>query len=112
MTGKFYYKQLPKSDVRVIVAVLVVLLSFLLPAVQYQKWKKAMDYVKYAASNNLGLKNGGTKETMEVYRRAAERYQHEVPGGEGVKQSKMMKDPHFLAIIEDVSLHFTYFLVL
>jgi hypothetical protein len=106
VTGKFYYKQLPKSDVRVILAVLVILLSFVLPAIQYQKWKKAMDYVKYAAANNLGLKAGGTKETMEVFRRAAERYEQEVAGGSGgaVKQAKMMKDPEFLRIIDEVKI--------
>ena len=90
--------------------------SFLLPIVQYQKHQRAVNYLTHATINNLGLKNGGTKETMELYRRAEELFKaryaerntssstasrksnkEKCPSG-----SKMLKDPMFKVIVDEV----------
>jgi hypothetical protein len=43
--------------------------------IQYQKYERAIKSIKSSTLNNLGLKNGGTKETLELYRRAAVQYE-------------------------------------
>ncbi len=97
---------MPKADVRIIIASIIIFFSVLLPIVQYQKWQRAVNYLKYATINNLGLKNGGTKETMELYRRAEERFhlQHKsnCNNEKYLSNLKMLKDPLFLTIVDDV----------
>ena len=108
VTGKYYFRALPKADVRLIIAGIVLFFSVLLPVVQYQKWQRAVNYLRHATLNNLGLKNGGTKETMELYRRAESRYQdwykteHPNAKGKCPSGSKMTKDPSFLSIVDEV----------
>ncbi len=119
MTGKFYYRQLPQADVRFIIFGLVLFFSILLPIVQYQKWQSAVKYLCYASLNNLPLKAGGTKQTVEIYRRAVEKYEERTnPPVDGtskgkvippkVKPSKLTKDPLFIQIIDEVN-YFPYF---
>ena len=112
VTGKFYYRQLPKADVRAIVAGLVLFLSILLPVVQYQKWKRATDFLRFAATSNLSLQAGGTKATMELHRRAVEAYEARVAESnkgskdrEKLKPSRMMKDPEFIHIVDQVCIY-------
>lgn len=90
---------------------------------QYQKWQRAVGYLRYATINNLGLKNGGTKETLELFRRAEELFKirylesknstgtttsnsstrskssknEKIPSG-----SKMLKDPLFSVVVDEV----------
>lgn len=78
MSGQHYYRNLPKSDVRVIILVVVALLSWFFHSVQYSKYERAVKFLKNAAENNLSLKNGGTKQTIELYRRASEMYDEHV----------------------------------
>jgi hypothetical protein len=123
VTGRFYYQKLPHSDVRVILFLLVLLFSALWPAIQYQKWQSAVKYLQLASAQNLPLKAGGTKQTLELYRRAVERYEAQLnategtAGSESSKQkskasntkavklpSKLSEDPQFLKIIDEVRL--------
>jgi hypothetical protein len=92
----------------------ILFFSVLLPIVQYQKWQRAVGYLRHATINNLGLKNGGSKGTLELFRRAEEqyklRYQDNGTTGNGRKGkndkipsgSKMLKDPLFSTIVDDV----------
>jgi hypothetical protein len=64
----------------VILFLLILLLSVLLPAIQYQKWQTAMNYLKHTSLQNLSLKAGGTKQTIEIHRRARERYDEIIAG--------------------------------
>lgn len=57
---------------------LVLLFSALLPAIQYQKWQTAINYLRQASAQNLSLKAGGTKQTLEIYRRAVEKYEEKL----------------------------------
>lgn len=78
VSGQHYYRNLPKSDVRVILIVVVALLSWLFHSIQYQKYQRVVNYLKIATLNNLSLKNGGTKQTIELYRRATELYEQHI----------------------------------
>lgn len=49
--------------------------SWFFHVVQYQRWEKAVSYLKHATFNNLALKNGGTKETLAMYNRAVAQYE-------------------------------------
>jgi hypothetical protein len=112
VTGKFYYRQLPKADVRLIIFGLILFFSILLPIVQYQKWQTAVNYLRYASLNNLPLKAGGTKQTVEIYRRAVEKYEEKTnppqdatlkgKAPQKVKPSKLTKDPLFIQIVDEV----------
>ena len=122
MTGKYYFRALPKADVRLIIACVIIFFSVLLHIVQYQKWQTAVKFLTHATMNNLGLKNGGTKETLELYRRAEElfkiRYQennirsNSSPTPTPIRKSskstkcpsgsKMLKDPLFASVVTEV----------
>jgi len=69
---------LPKADLRLIALFIILFLSCLLPVVQYQKYQSAIKYLTQATINNLGLKSGGTKQTLELYRRAIEQYEIQI----------------------------------
>lgn len=107
---------------------MVLFFSVLLHIVQYQKWQRAVGFLRHATINNLGLKNGGTKETLELVRRAEAKYrsrfeedEHVPPaGGKSTSSSssvrkggskgadkcptgsKMLKDPLYSAIVDEV----------
>lgn len=70
-----------------------------MPIVQYQKWQSAVKYLQYASLHNLGLKNGGTKQTIELHRRALEKYDAKNGSAKG---SKLQKDPLFIECIDSV----------
>lgn len=74
MTGQFYYRQLPKADVRLIVIFVLCAISTLQYIVQHQRHNSVKKYLFYAASNNLGLKSGGSKQTLELFKRAYDTY--------------------------------------
>ncbi len=78
MSGQHYYQNLPKSDVRLVLLIVVALLSWFFHHIQYQKYDKLVKYLKYAVINNLNLKNGGTKQTMELFIRASEMYEEHI----------------------------------
>jgi hypothetical protein len=80
-------------------------------------------YLQLASAQNLSLKAGGTKQTLELHRRAVERYEAQLSSSsssEGSTDSSKQKttksngkvtklpprlseDPEFLKIIEEVS---------
>ncbi len=80
-TGKYYYRQLPQTDVRWIIAVIVIVLSVLLPSVQYQRYQTALAYLRYATVNNLTIKEGGSKQTMTLFLRASAEFEAKLSAG-------------------------------
>jgi len=107
VSGQYIYQQLPKADVRIILLGIVLFFSILLPVVQYQKWESAVKFLRNATSNNLGLKNGGSKQTQELFRRACEIYEQRIKaakesGDKTAGKLKMNKDPLFKAIVDEV----------
>ena len=69
---------MPKSDVRVVIVVVLLLISWFFHTIQQQKYEKAVKYLKAATSSNLTLKNGGTKQTMELFKRASDLYDQHI----------------------------------
>lgn len=65
---------MPKTDVRIVLFVAALLISWLFHTIQKQKYEKVVKFLNNATVNNLGLRNGGTKQTMELFRRASELY--------------------------------------
>lgn len=78
MSGQHYYRNLPKADVRLILVIVVGLISWFMHAVQSSKYQRACNFLKQTTLQNLSLKNGGTKQTLELYRRASELYDEHV----------------------------------
>lgn len=84
VSGQHYYRNMPKSDVRIITVAVLLLASWFFHTIQNQKYMKAVKFLKHAVSNNLGLKSGGTKQTIALYNHAAELYE------ERIKQCKFL----------------------
>ncbi len=63
---------------RLVVVVVIGLLTWLFYSIQYQKYERVVKYLKTATLANLNLKNGGTKQTMELFRRASEKYEEKI----------------------------------
>jgi hypothetical protein len=72
---------MPKSDVRLIFVVVVALVSWLMHAVQLQKYQRVVKYLKTAVANNLNERSGGTKQTMELYSKVVKKYNEEIQKG-------------------------------
>lgn len=63
---------------RLILIIVVALISWFFHHIQYQKYDKLVKYLKYAILNNLTLKNGGSKQTMDLFARASEVYEEHI----------------------------------
>jgi hypothetical protein len=87
VSGQHYMRNLPKSDVRVVMIVVLLLVSWFFHTIQQQKYEKAVKFLKFATLNNLTLKNGGTKQTLELFRRASELYDQKI------EQSQLTPEP-------------------
>lgn len=71
-------RNLPKSDVRLVLVAALLLVSWFFHTIQQQKYEKAVKFLKVATLNNLTLKTGGTKQTMELFKRASELYEQKI----------------------------------
>jgi hypothetical protein len=63
---------------------LVIALSILFYVVQLQRHDRVVKYLIYATVNNLPVKAGGTKQTMELFQRAVAQYE------EALKEGKVL----------------------
>lgn len=109
VSGHYYLKDLPKSNAVVILFITSLLISWLLYTIQYQKWERAIKYLKTATINNLGPKNGGTRDTLDLYKRSVDLYDAHVreargAGDRNAGKLKMNKDPAFEKIVESLVL--------
>jgi hypothetical protein len=68
-------RNVPKSNVAVVLGIFIALMSWLSYTLQNQKYQKVVKYLKDCTINNLGPNNGGTRETMELHRRALGLYE-------------------------------------
>lgn len=102
VSGQHYYQALPKADVKLVLIVVVALISWLMHSVQAGKHARAVNYLKTATLGNLPLKAGGSKQTMELYRRASELYDEQRRARGDKKGSGKKDDPHFLKCVDQV----------
>ncbi|KAJ1430983.1 hypothetical protein B484DRAFT_448583 [Ochromonadaceae sp. CCMP2298] len=107
VSGEHYFAAIPKSDVRVVIFFVLLLVSWFFHTIQQSKHDRYVKYLTHATANNLGLKHGGSKQTLELYRRTAERYEEnakklKASGDKSAGKVKMMKDPLFLEIVKEV----------
>lgn len=104
VSGEHYIKIVPMSDVRIVLLVVILLISWFFRTIQSQKYEKAVKYLHHATFNNLGLRNGGSRQTLELYRRASEKYDLYLKTlkGKAAKVKDKKKDPKFLEIVDEV----------
>ena len=82
------------------------IISWFLRTVQYQKYEKAVKFLKVATKSNFGPKEGGTKQTQDFYKLASKQYEDYIKSGSGNKvitKAKMINDPVFDQIVDNVS---------
>jgi hypothetical protein len=84
VSGQHYFKALPKSDVWVILAVVIFLVSWFLRHVQYSKYERAVKYLKVATIHKLSLQDGGSPQTLELYSRAVALYDTKMKEGTNI----------------------------
>mmetsp|Transcript_6049 Transcript_6049/g.9167 ORF Transcript_6049/g.9167 Transcript_6049/m.9167 type:complete len:354 (-) Transcript_6049:147-1208(-) len=106
----WYMAYTAQSDVRMVVIGIVIFVSIFQPMIQYHKYQQATKYLIHAAYNGLGLKQGGTKMTLEIRRQADEILAQQSPtktpkelrGKKGSKKSSTEQAKQLKAIIEDL----------
>lgn len=91
MSGEHYAKNLPKSDVRLVIAVAVGLITWLLHTVQFQKYQRVVKYLRTATLQNLDARSGGNPQTQELHKRAVAQYD------EQIKECTPLLSPSFLS---------------
>lgn len=114
VSGHFSMKDIPKSDVGIVVAGVVILISVLMYVIQSQRYQDVVKKLKIGTLNNLGPKNGGSKYTLDLYRKAVDRYEAKIKekdkekdydkGNKGKDKhlSKMRFDPLFEVAVDEV----------
>lgn len=89
---------------RLVLLIVIGLLSWFFHHIQYQKYEKLVKYLRQAILNNLNMKNGGSKQTMELFDRAAALYEETTKESKkSVNKNKMIKDPLFADIVDKVN---------
>ena len=74
MSGTHYYRNLPKSDARIIILILIILFSILQYHLQNERHEQAVKTLVKSSICNVGVKNGGSRESQEIFKRASEMY--------------------------------------
>eukprot|EP00598_Pedospumella_elongata_P000336 CAMPEP_0184972874 /NCGR_PEP_ID=MMETSP1098-20130426/4811_1 /TAXON_ID=89044 /ORGANISM="Spumella elongata, Strain CCAP 955/1" /LENGTH=341 /DNA_ID=CAMNT_0027495261 /DNA_START=44 /DNA_END=1069 /DNA_ORIENTATION=- len=107
VSGQHYIRNMPKSDARLVITVALLLISWFFHVIQQQKYEKAVKFLRNATLNGLNLKNGGTKQTLELFKRAGELYDQHIAqlkasGDKQAGKTKMLKDPIFATIVDKI----------
>ena len=74
VSGEHYYRALPKANVFVVVPGLLLLLSVFLHVVKHNKHDRAKRFLLDRVLNGRTEQNGGTRQTMQLFAQAEERY--------------------------------------
>mmetsp|Transcript_22324 Transcript_22324/g.21569 ORF Transcript_22324/g.21569 Transcript_22324/m.21569 type:complete len:341 (-) Transcript_22324:106-1128(-) len=107
VSGHHYLRNLPKSDVRLILLVVALLLSGFFWVMQNQKYENAVKSVKAQMANSI---KGGNqaKQISDLQRHAEDLYNEHIKaaiaGGDkkAGKMLKMLKDPVYLTFVDEV----------
>ena len=74
VSGHHPEKVAPKTSLTMVIIGFLLILSLFVHFVQLQRYEKLNKYLSHAAFNNLGIKAGGTKQTLELNKRAVSIY--------------------------------------
>lgn len=74
VSGEHYYRALPKANVFIVVTGLLLLLSVFLHVVKNNKHDRAKRFLLDRVLNGRTEQNGGTRQTMQLFAQAEERY--------------------------------------
>lgn len=107
VSGQHYIQNMPKSDVRLVLLLVIGLISWLMHTLQMQRYNKIVKLLYNCTLNNLGSKNGGTKQTMDLHKRASDIYDEyikecKLKGDKSAGKVKMIKDPEFAKIVDQM----------
>lgn len=109
VSGVHFYKSIPKTDVRFILAGGVILLSILLPFLQHQRYKDSVRIVR----DGLPVNGGGTNTSVRLHQLCVDKYKDHMISAEAAsasktssksgakKMSQIIKDPVFSQIVVD-----------
>jgi curved DNA-binding protein CbpA len=115
VSGVHFYKSLPKTDVRFIIAGVVIMLSILLPILQHQRHEDAIRVVR----EGLPANSGGSPASLRMHAMCLDTFRQQHPdsaaesgggksrqsGGKpnpGKKLSQIIQDPAFAKIVREM----------
>jgi hypothetical protein len=110
VSGTYFMRNMPKSNVLVVLTVVLLLLSVLLWHVQMQNHDQVKEKLRKAVMENLGPKNGGSQYTADLFDVCTERFQEahkaENAGKKGevkhISKAKMLGEPLFAKVVKQV----------
>lgn len=79
----------PKTDVRFVILLLLIVASIMQPALQYSKHQQYVVRLEKAVLQKMPLSNGGTHESLMIRRRAEEKVQEKKAGQKKSSSRKM-----------------------
>lgn len=114
VSGHYYFRKIPKSDVRIVLLIVILLISAFQYYYQKSKYMAFVKHLHLAVVNDLTEKQGGSKQTQELFVIAKDKYEETIqkgllncflPNGSGlyvviekggsVNRQSMLKDPLF-----------------
>jgi hypothetical protein len=118
VSGRYFMRNMPKSNVVVVILVVLSLLSALMYYVQLQNYLETKKYLLNAVLNNLGPNNGGSEYTADLFKELSCKYNDNVrtvaanKGGSATKRnhrdnagpvpkSRMLEDPEFTKLAKE-----------
>lgn len=81
VSGDFYLRAMPKSDIRLVIILFFMFVSLLQYLYQNSKYQSIVKKLFDAALNNLTEKQGGSRETQELYELAKTTYEDTINSG-------------------------------
>jgi hypothetical protein len=80
-------RNMPHTDARIVIFFVLLLVSWFFRHIQFSKYNQAVKFLTNAASQNLPLKSGGTKQTLELHKRASDLYEAHMKDGKRLQLS-------------------------
>ena len=107
VSGYHSIRDIPKSDLGLVLFGVVIIASIVMHYAANARHSEVTQKLKNAIFNNLGVKNGGTRETLQYHREAMKIYEKVVAerrkNSTGKRKDiKMKDDPEFEKIVDDI----------
>ena len=104
VSGQYFMRNMPKSNVFVVLTAVLALLSVLLYQVQLQNHAAVKKRLLRQVREGLGPRNGGSEHTQALLDVCTERFNEAVKRGDGkrVSKTRMLEDQRFQDICRQV----------